>query len=122
MRSLHRRAGLTIVEIIVAILILAVGVLGLASTAAVVQKQMSSGERQSAAATIAQGRFDALTSVNCKTLTVANTKGTQSHRGGQVREAWFVTDLPNVKQITDTIKITGMKKPLVYTTSIPCRT
>jgi Tfp pilus assembly protein PilV len=51
---LRARDGFTIVEIIVAIMILSVGVLGLAATAAVVQKQMASGERQAAAAAIAR--------------------------------------------------------------------
>ena len=65
--ALANRDGFTIVEIIVAIMVLSVGVLGLAATAAVVQKQMGSGERQAAAAAIAQSRFDKLTSVNCAT-------------------------------------------------------
>ena len=114
------RAGFTVVEIIVAIMVLSIGVLGLASTAAVVQRQMASGERQSAAAAIAQSRFDKLTSVNCQTLSTAG--GTKTWRHGHVTEEWTVSAINNnVRQITETITLTGYKKPLVYTTFIPCR-
>ena len=113
------RDGFTIVEIIVAIMVLSVGVLGLAATAAVVQKQMGSGERQAAAAAIAQSRFDQLTSINCKSANLVG--GTATWRKGHVTETWTVTDLTNIKQITETITITGYTNPLVYTTYIPCR-
>ena len=119
-RSLGLRAGFTVVEIIVAIMVLSIGVLGLASTAAVVQRQMASGERQSAAAAIAQSRFDKLTSVNCQSL--AATTGTATWRHGHVKEEWTVSAINNnVRQITETITLTSYKKPLVYTTYIPCR-
>lgn len=119
-RSLGLRAGFTVVEIIVAIMVLSIGVLGLASTAAVVQRQMASGERQSAAAAIAQSRFDMLTSVNCQSL--AATTGTATWRHGHVKEEWTVSAINNnVRQITETITLTSYKKPLVYTTYIPCR-
>lgn len=113
------RAGFTIVEMLVAIMVLAVGVLGLASTAAVVHRQMASGERQSVAASIAQSRFDSLTSRNC--VAISGTTGIASYRRGQIRESWNVVDGDNVKQITDTIRITGRRLPLIYTTYVPCR-
>lgn len=113
------RDGFTIVEIIVAIMVLSVGVLGLAATAAVVQKQMASGERQAAAAAIAQSRFDRLTSINCKSVNLVG--GTQTWRNGHVKETWTVTAGSNVKQIQETIQMTGYKNDLVYTTYIPCR-
>ena len=114
------RAGFTVVEVVVAIMVLSIGVLGLAATAAVVQRQMASGERQAAAAAIAQSRFDQLTSVNCQTL--STTPGTATWRKGHVKEDWVVTPIVNnVRQITETITLTGYKNPLVYTTYIPCR-
>ena len=119
--ALANRDGFTIVEIIVAIMVLSVGVLGLAATAAVVQKQMGSGERQAAAAAIAQSRFDKLTSVNCATAVTSPDSATW--RAGHVKEVWTVEQIAgkNVKQITETITITGYTNPLVYTTFIPCR-
>jgi Tfp pilus assembly protein PilV len=116
---LRTRDGFTIVEIIVAIMVLSVGVLGLAATAAVVQKQMASGERQAAAAAIAQSRFDQLTSINCKSANLVG--GTQTWRNGHVKETWTVTAGSNVKLIQETIQMTGYKNNLVYTTYIPCR-
>ena len=116
---LQARGGFTIVEIIVAIMVLSIGVLGLAATAAVVQKQMASGERQAAAAAIAQSRFDRLTSINCNSPNLVG--GTQSWRNGHVKETWTVTDGNNTKLIQETIQMTGYKNDLVYTTFIPCR-
>ena len=120
------RAGFTVVEVMVGALmlvvgmVLSIGVLGLAATAAIVQRQMASGERQAAAAAIAQSRFDQLTSVNCQTL--STTPGTATWRKGHVKEDWVVTPIVNnVRQITETITLTGYKNPRVYTTYIPCR-
>jgi type IV pilus assembly protein PilV len=117
------RAGFTIVEVIVAILILTIGVLALAATAAVVTKQMARGNRQTVASTIAQARFDSLTSVDCTKLAAAGATntGTVEYRKGQVSETWAVTDGNDVKTITDKVYVYGLRDTLVYTSLIPCR-
>ena len=114
------RRGFTIVELIVAILILTVGVIGLTSTAAVVTKQLGRGNLQTIAATRAQSRFDSLTSVSCQNLASAGTQtGTVSSRG--VTEKWVITDGNDIKTIEDTVRFAGRTNPLVYRTIIPCR-
>ena len=118
------RAGFTIVEVIVAVLVLSIGVLALAGTAAVVTKQMAAGTRQTRASTIAQARFDSLASVQCSALASggATTTGTYSGpNGGQVTETWTVTDGNDVKNIVDKVYIYGLKDTLTYTSIIPCR-
>ena len=117
------RAGFTVIEVIVAILILTIGVLALASTAAVVTKQMARGNRQTVASTIAQARFDSLSSVQCSTLAAAGatTTGTSTFRKGQVTETWTVTDGNDVKNIVDKVYVYGLRDTLVYTSLIPCR-
>ena len=117
------RAGFTVIEVIVAILILTIGVLALASTAAVVTKQMASGNRQTVASTIAQARFDSLSSVDCTQLAAggAPNTATVTYRGGQVAETWTVTDGNDVKNITDRVFVHGLRDTLVYTSLIPCR-
>ena len=117
------RAGFTIIEVIVAILILTIGVLALAGTAAVVTRQMAWGNRQTVASTIAQARFDSLSSVRCSTLAAngATTTGTTTLRSGQVTETWQVTDGNDVKNIQDKVYVYGLKDTLVYTSLIPCR-
>ena len=117
------RGGFTIIEVIVAILILSIGVLALAGTAAVVTKQMASGTRQTVASTIAQARFDSLASVQCANLAAggATTTGTNTRRNGQVTETWTVTDGNDVKNIVDKVYVYGLKDTLTYTSIIPCR-
>jgi prepilin-type N-terminal cleavage/methylation domain-containing protein len=133
--SLHGRAtrlksrpGFTLIEVMVAMMVLVVGVLALAATAGVVTKQMASGSRQSTAAVIAQARFDSLTSLACKTLSPpggAVASGTVQHLNGMVKEKWSVADGTNVKALTDTIWVYGRKDAgqtyLLYYSLIPCR-
>ena len=117
------RAGFTVIEVIVAILILTIGVLALAGTAAVVTKQMASGSRQTVASTIAQARFDSLASVDCTQLAAggATNTGVVAYRSGQVTETWTVTDGNDVKNVTDKVYVYGLLDTLVYTSLIPCR-
>ena len=117
------RAGFTVIEVIVAILVLTIGVLALAGTAAVVTKQMATGNRQTVASTIAQARFDSLASVGCTQLAAAGATntGVVEYRKGQVSETWTVTDGNDVKNIEDKVYVYGLRDTLVYTSLIPCR-
>ena len=118
--GMKNRRGFTIVELVVAIMILAVGVLGLTSTAAVVTKQLGRGNLQTIAAGRSQSRFDSLTSVGCQTLAAAGTQtGTSTFRG--VTEKWVIRDGNDIKTIEDTVRFLGRTNPLVYRTIIPCR-
>ena len=87
LRSITRgtRRGFTLVELIAAILILVVGVLGLASTAAVVMRQITGSSMQTRAAIVAQSRFERLRSVNCALATA----GTSTANG--ITETWRTT-------------------------------
>jgi Tfp pilus assembly protein PilV len=78
------------VELIVAIVILAVGVLGLASTAAVVTRQIGGGAQQTRAAAVAQTRFETLRAMACDDYYTMPYAGTADQGG--FREAWSVDD------------------------------
>ncbi|MGH7665228.1 MAG: type IV pilus modification PilV family protein [Gemmatimonadaceae bacterium] len=101
------RDGFTLVELIVAIVILSIGVLGLASTAAVVTRQMSGGAQQTLAANVAQSRFERLRSVNCSQLAIPST-GSATGRG--MSETWTLaagaSRNPSITAVvlTDTVK------------------
>ena len=110
------RRGFTLVELIVAIMILVVGLLALAGTSALITRQMGTGARTAMAATVSQARLDMLSSLDCTTLAAS---GTSSARG--VSESWIVTDGNDVKNVTDTVRIVGVTRPLVYKSVIPCR-
>ena len=118
-----KRGGFTIVELVVSIIILSIGIIGLASTAAYVTRQMAGSKVQTIAASIAQNRIDSLTSIGCSRL-VAPLSGSATTRG--IAESWTVTDTLglNVKKITLSMTVPvrrGAPKTLTYKTYIPCR-
>lgn len=111
-----RRRGFTIVEVIVSIMVMVVGVLGLASTAAVVQRLIGTGAQQTMAANVAQSRFERMRSLNCNLI----TSGSATRSG--LREAWRVDSLaPRVRLVTDSVIFTaGRRRPQVYVSMVQC--
>ena len=116
-RHLRARRGMTLVELMVAIMILAVGLLALAGVAGAVGRQISAGGLQTKAALSVQSRFDSLSSLDCTTLAAT---GTATGLAG-LTENWVVTDGNDIKTITNTVTLKGRTNPLVYATVIPCR-
>ena len=112
----HRRAGFTLVELIVAIIILTVGVLGLASVSAVVMRQITGSSFQNRAAAIASSRFERLRSVSC----AAAAGGTAT--SGGITERWTVQMLNRSMQIQDVVTWTerGRTRTMTFTTLRPC--
>lgn len=96
------RAGFTLVELIVAMLMLTIGLLGLAGVGAVVLKQMKGGTYQTIAASIAQSRFEQLEGDPCSSI----VSGTATVRG--MPEAWTVSSLGlRAKSVHDTVTFIG---------------
>lgn len=91
------RNGFTIVEVLVAVLILTVGLLGLATTAATVTRMISQGQRYSEAASMAAQRFEILRSQSCSAM--AGGSSTQ----GRYSMTWSVT--PSANGNVDTVKV-----------------
>jgi Tfp pilus assembly protein PilV len=118
--AVRPRHGLTLVEVIFAILLLTVGLLALAGLAAGASQAIRGGGTQVVAAAIAQSRFDSLSSVPCAGLANGvTTSGTSATRG--VKERWSVTDGRNIKRLADTIDVPGRSTKLVYLSVVPCR-
>jgi prepilin-type N-terminal cleavage/methylation domain-containing protein len=121
-RPVRRRGdarGLTLVELIVAVMVFSVGILGLASTAGVLVRQMGDGARQTIAAQAAASRFERLRSIPCTTIASGQATG----RSG-VSESWVKTASPRSVIVTDTVKYDspGKKHAYVYRSVIPCPT
>ena len=121
-RAIHAaRAGFTVIEVIAAIMLLAMGLLAIAGLGVSASKMTRRGSGQTLASAMAQSRFDSLASVPCKGLApgATPTRGVSTVRG--VRESWVVTDGWNVKRLADTLTVPGRTTPLVYVSVIPCR-
>ena len=84
-RGLRARGGFTIIELVVAIIIMTVGVLALATGSAGVAKQMRAGNQAALAAVIAQARLETIRSQGCTYL----SNGTATTRG--MTEKWNIT-------------------------------
>lgn len=96
------RDGFTLVELIVAMLMLTIGLLGLAGVGAVVLKQMQGGTYQTIAASIAQSRFEQMEGDACASI----TSGAATVRG--MAESWTATALgARAKSVRDTVTFVG---------------
>jgi prepilin-type N-terminal cleavage/methylation domain-containing protein len=57
--------GFTIIEIVIAIMLLSIGLLGMVTTAALVSRMIAQGQRYSMASTLANQRFEKLSALRC---------------------------------------------------------
>ncbi len=121
LRILAPRRGATLVELIVAMVLLSIGLFSVVGSSGSVVKQLGGGRNQTVAASIAQARLDSLTSIGCQSLTPggATTSGTSTSRS--IKETWTVIDGFNVKNIRITMTVPGRNVPIIYETIIPCR-
>lgn len=114
------RKGFTIIEIIIAIVIMVVGVLGLASTAAVVARLIGGGAQLTLAANVAQSRFEILRSTRC-----ADIANGSADSGRGVTEQWRVTQVkPDLFEVDVAVQYTttsGPKTPQAYRSHVSCR-
>lgn len=118
----RERRGFSLIELMVAVMVLSIALLGLAGMSGTVSRQLGNGSLQTAAAMVVQSRLDSLASLSPCTSIVAEggTKsGTATTRG--VTERWSIADGDNVIRIVDTVTFRGRTKPLVYESLIPCR-
>lgn len=65
MNTIKNRKGFTIIEIIIAIIVLTVGVLGMVTTAALVTRMIARGQRSAAASTFASRRLERMRVAAC---------------------------------------------------------
>ena len=114
------RRGMSLVELMVAIVLLGVGLLSMAAFSSAMTLQQRHAMNQQVASMVVQSRVDSLSSIHCKTLASSGSQsGSVTTRG--VKERWTVADGNDIKIIYDTLTFTGRKKPLAYISVIPCR-
>ncbi|MDH3496306.1 MAG: prepilin-type N-terminal cleavage/methylation domain-containing protein [Gemmatimonadota bacterium] len=72
----NTRAGFTIVEVLVAVMVLTIGLLGLVTTAGLVTRMIGQGQRYTEASALANERFEVLRAQGCPAAaTGAETRG-----------------------------------------------
>lgn len=116
--AFRERRGMTLVEILVAVVLITVAMGGALNSSGAVASQMGGGVRQTVAASLAQNRLDSLASLSCAQL-ADGMYGSATTRG--VKEEWKVTDGRNIKTLSVTLTIPRRVQKPTYTTVIPCR-
>jgi prepilin-type N-terminal cleavage/methylation domain-containing protein len=117
--SVRRKArkGFTLIEMIIAIIVMSIGIMGLAGTASYVAIQMGGGNVQTVAASLATKVADSLAARRCSSI----VSGTQTRRG--VTLSWIVADSSRTKWVTDSVQYKpkrGPTKKFSYVTVIQC--
>jgi type IV pilus modification protein PilV len=108
--------GFSLVEVIVAILILTVGVLGLAAAATAVTRMTGEGGRSGGAAAVASSRFERLRATACASL----ASGTAT--SGKYSESWIVSASGQPVTVTETVTYVRSRsyRSVVFATYISC--
>ena len=116
-RRVRGRSGFTLVELVVAIIVISIGVIGLASTAGAVSRQMGGGRRMVIAATVARARFEKMAAQNCATI----SSGSATTRG--IVESWTATPGTVSISVLNTVTYTTTRgnRSQTFSTRIPCR-
>lgn len=112
------RRGFTMVEVLIAILVLSVGLLGLVASAAVTTRMIGQGQRYGEASTMAGQRFEMLRSQSCPSMSggssldgrFAVTWTVQTVAAGRARGVRVVVQSPTPR---------GMRAD-TFVTTIPC--
>jgi|SoiMethySBSTD1v2_1073268.scaffolds.fasta_scaffold02592_11 Tfp pilus assembly protein PilV len=120
-RAAGTRKGMTIIEVIVAMLILTFGLLSMAGFSLTMTRQMKWSGRQETAALLVQSRIDSVASIHCQDLAPGGVtqSGTLTRLG--VTETWYISDGNDIKVLLDTVTFKPRTVPLVYRSIIPCR-
>ena len=111
---------MTIIEVIVAMMILTFGLLGMAGFSLTMSKQFKASTKQEIAALRVQSRIDSVASIHCQALAPSGTQsGTYVNRG--VTEKWYISDGNDIKILLDSVIFAPRTRYLVYRSIIPCR-
>lgn len=115
---MRRRDGFTMVELMVAIIVLCVGLLGLASGAVGVLRQTRWGAQSALASVVAQRRMEIIRSKGCSSL----SNGTATTRG--LSEKWVLTVINGKAQaVVESVTYVpreGMTRWVELKSVVPC--
>jgi Tfp pilus assembly protein PilV len=102
----------------IAIVVLSIGVLGLAGTSAMVSRMIGGAAQQTIAANVAAGRFEKMRSLQCSSI----ASGTATLRG--TTEKWTVSNAgTSLKFVVDSVSWRGAgqsRSNLVFQSYVKC--
>jgi prepilin-type N-terminal cleavage/methylation domain-containing protein len=121
----RKEEGFTIVEVLVAVMILGVGVMALAGSSAMVTRMIGRGKSSGRSAQVALARFETLrqaarsTATRCTSGNFA-TGGPQTTAG--LSESWLVATTGDVRQVRVIVTVprSGGAHPDTFFTRISC--
>lgn len=116
-RRSRPRRGFTLIEMIIAIIVMSIGIMGLAGTASYVAQQVGGGGAQTVAAAIATQVSDSLSARRCSALVA----GSKTKRG--VTISWTIADSSRTKWVTEQVQYKpkrGATKTINYITVVQC--
>ena len=119
------RRGFTIVEVLVAVMILSVGVLALASTAALTGRQIGEGAVRGRAATLALSRFEVIAArgaAGCNAIVPVGGSVARDSTLRGIRERWTITRPVNngTVVVVDTITLPRVAGTLNFASVVRC--
>ena len=124
------QGGFTIVEVLVAVVVLAIGVVALAGSSAMVTRMVGRGKTSTYAAQVAARRLEALRSLAASTATPCTAAGfvngsrVAADSTGNVAESWVVQNGPTLstRQVTVTVtyKVPNGTRTETISTLVPC--
>ena len=94
----RKRRGMTLIEVMIAMIVMAIGIMGLAGTASYVAQQMGGGNMQTIAAGMTTKVADSLAARRCSALVA----GSQTNRG--VTVSWTVEDSSRTRWVRQTVQ------------------
>ncbi|MBI1723748.1 MAG: prepilin-type N-terminal cleavage/methylation domain-containing protein [Gemmatimonadetes bacterium] len=108
--------GFSLIELMIAMVILTVGVLGVAASARLVTQMTGSGGRYGGSSVVASSRFEQLRAGDCATLTAG------SATTGKYSESWTVAPSGLLRTVTLTISYNDGRgtRSAVFATTISC--
>lgn len=120
-RLVRERAGVTLVELIVAMSILSIGLLAIVGTSGAIARGLGEARGDNLAAIVAQSRFETVAGTTCNGMSLPQS-GTTQTRG--VTEKWRIEDGGNnTLLVVDTVSWQtrrGTRKQ-AFQTLLPCR-
>jgi Tfp pilus assembly protein PilV len=118
-RITHARTGLTVVEVLVALMLVCIGMLGIAGSTVLALRTAHDAAHRRAAAQRIESRFAQLSATGCSGATV----GVTTDPARDISERWSVSAVSNgFATLTDSVRWMSARGPIsfVLTSAITC--